>query len=178
MKEIWKDIPNYEGCYQASSFGRVRTCEGKITNTIRHGERHWKSRIMKGRGKQIGGFRVSLWKDGIYKDWRVARLITMTFYGIPKVDLTVNHKDGNRFNNRVENLEWMTLGDNIRHGFENGLYPQIKVILISELGEKLEFSSLAEGSRWLHKNVGYLSYCLKKGRKARTYNGYEFQIII
>ena len=45
-KEMWKDIPNYEGIYQASTFGRIRTCEGKTTYTKRHGIRHWKQRIL------------------------------------------------------------------------------------------------------------------------------------
>ena len=49
-EETWKDIKGYEGIYQASSFGRIRTVEGKTTYTERHGVRHWKSRILKGRG--------------------------------------------------------------------------------------------------------------------------------
>ena len=50
MEEIWKDIPNYEGIYQASNLGRIKTAPNKITYTKRHGVRHWKSRILKGRG--------------------------------------------------------------------------------------------------------------------------------
>ena len=64
MEEIWKAIPNYEGIYEASSFGRIRTCEGKTTFTKRHGIRHWKQRILKPKGETYAtGYRVSLWKN-------------------------------------------------------------------------------------------------------------------
>ena len=90
--ELWKDIPGYEGIYEASTNGRIRTKKSKTTYTEKHGVRTWKSRILKGRGnnKQTGA-RVSLWKDGKYKDHLVARLIAYTFLGIPDKKLTVNH---------------------------------------------------------------------------------------
>ena len=63
MEEIWKDIPGYEGLYEASSFGRIRSHKNKTTYTKRHGIRKWNSRIMKGRGNNITtGSRVGLWK--------------------------------------------------------------------------------------------------------------------
>ena len=102
MQEIWKDIPDYEGIYQASTLGNIRTVEGKTTFSVRHGERHWKSRILKGRGDNYKtGRRVSLWKDKKCKDWLVARLVAITFLGKPETNLTVNHKDGNRLNNKI-----------------------------------------------------------------------------
>ena len=129
--EIWKDIPNYEGIYQASTFGNIRTVDNKVTYSAKHGERHWKSRILKGRGNNvITGKRVNLWKDKKGKDWLVARLIAMTFLGEPKERMTVKHIDGNRMNNKIENLEWLSLADNIRHGFNTGLYKTQKPIKI------------------------------------------------
>lgn len=157
-KEMWKDIPNYEGIYQASTFGRIRTCEGKTTYTKRHGIRHWKQRILKTKGETYKtGYRVTLWKNGKSKDWLVHRLIATTFLG--ESDLTVNHIDGNRFNNHIANLEWCSKAENIRKGFETGLYSTAKKILIINkiTNEKCIYRSLAMGSKFIKKNHSYLS---------------------
>lgn len=163
QKEMWKDIPNYEGIYQASTFGRIRTCEGKTTYTKRHGIRHWKQRILKPKGETYKtGYRVTLWKNGKSKDWLVHRLIATTFFG--ESGLTVNHIDGNRFNNHIDNLEWCTLGDNIRKGFEMDLYPTNKKVVITnkKTNEKTFFRSLQLASIFIKRNHGYLSYQIKK----------------
>lgn len=178
--EVWKDIPQYEGLYQASSEGRIRTVEGKTTYTARHGERHWKSRIMKGRGDNYTtGKRVGLWKDGTMKEYLVARLIAITFLGDPPDGYTVNHIDGNRLNNAVSNLEWLSLADNIRHGFATGLYAksQKRVCLISG-NEKLAFPSMREASRFLGRNEHYISDCHTKGRNALSTNGTYYKISV
>ena len=73
------------------------------------------------------GYRVDLWKNGKPKCFLVARLVATTFLeDLIDTDMTVNHKNGNRLDNRVENLEWLSRADNIRYGFENGQYPQAK----------------------------------------------------
>ena len=69
MIEEWKDIPEYEGLYQASTLGRIRTHPNKTTANARCAVRKWNTRIMKGRGKQNSGYRVGLWKDGKCKDF-------------------------------------------------------------------------------------------------------------
>lgn len=163
MKEIWKDIPEYEGIYQASTFGRIRTVEGKITHSIRHGIRHWKSRILKGRGNQPEGARVSLWKDKQQKDFLVARLVARTFLGEPPEGFTVNHIDGNRFNNRADNLEWLSRADNIRHGFQTGLYSTQKPIsVIDENGQLYDFRSRGQLDKFLCRSHGYTYGRIKK----------------
>lgn len=169
MDEIWKDIPNYEGIYEASTCGRIRTKTGKTTLTQRHGVRCWKSRVLKPKGMEPHtGYRVSLWKNGKPQDWLVARLVAMTFLGIPKTGLTVNHKDLNRLNNNIENLEWLSLGDNIRHGFENGAYPQVKIKLIDPKGIEIFFRSLSQASKFLDRNDGYVSGQIKCNREIRN----------
>ena len=73
--------------------------------------------------KQGIGYRVDLWKDGKPKTFLVARLVATTFLeDLIDTDMTVNHKDGNRLNNNIENLEWLSRADNIRYGFQNGQY--------------------------------------------------------
>lgn len=174
--EVWKDIPNYEGIYQASTSGEIRTVDGKITSSKRCEIRHWKSRVLKGRGNnKTTGRRVSLWKNGKCKDWLVARLVAITFLGNPPENYTVNHKDGNRFNNRVENLEWLSLGDNIRHGFETGLYPQ-KSVCVFDGKNTRKFRSYAELDRFLNRCNGYTSMVLKREGTLKDANGNTYSI--
>ena len=175
-KEIWKDIPNYEGIYQASNLGRIRTAPNKITHTKYHGTRAWAVRVLKGRGDNYKtGSRVSLWKEGRCKDWLVARLVAMTFLGLPKESDTVNHKNGNRLDNRIENLEWLSLADNIRHAFNTGLMPYKKVKLYNKDCE-LIFRSLSKASEYLGHNSHYLSLCLKRKSKIVDKNKVEYSI--
>ena len=174
--EIWKDIPEYEGLYQASSFGRIRTSEGKTTYTKRHGVRHWKSRIMSGRGNCPIGKRVGLWKNGIVKDWLVARLVAITFLGYPTNDAnTVNHKNGDRFDNRLENLEWLSIGDNIRHAFDTGLMPYKKVKLYNQDCEMF-FRSQTVASKYIGRNHGYINVCLIRQKPIKDAKGNVYQI--
>lgn len=124
--EQWKDIPGYEGLYQASTQGRIRTCEGKITSSARFEKRVWKQRILKQKlcknRKGRTDARVSLWKDRKEKTWLVSRLVALTWCDGYADGLTVNHKNGNPLDNSAQNLEWMTRAANIQHGFKNGLY--------------------------------------------------------
>lgn len=178
--EIWKDIPDYEGIYQASNLGRIRTAPNKTTFTIKHGIRNWKTRILKGRGNHYRtGSRVSLWKEGKPKDWLVARLIAITFLGKPNGNAnTVNHINGNRLDNRIENLEWLSIGDNIRHAFDTGLMPYKKIILYNKNYE-LIFNSMAKASTFIGRNPSYVSLCIKKNRKIMGKNKdiYQYKIL-
>lgn len=174
--EEWRDIPGYEGIYQASTEGRIRSVPGKITSSRRFKVRVWKTRILK--PKLHRDFRVSLWKDGEVKTCLVSRLVAMTWVSGYKQGLTVNHIDGNPQNNKRENLEWLTLADNIRVGYECGLYQstQRKVTLFSN-GESITFSSMSAASRALGKNNRYVSCAFKRGSKVRDNCGVEYSII-
>jgi hypothetical protein len=121
---------------------------------------------------------VNLWNDGIHKDFLVARLVAVTFLGVTPDGYTVNHIDGNRLNNAVSNLEWLSNGDNIRHVFQTGLYAKIQnpVILCNANGVH-SFPSKAEASRFLGRTNGYVSNCVKKGRRIQGSNGEIFDIV-
>lgn len=165
MQEIWKDIPNFKG-YQVSNKGRVRTYN-KITYTEKHGERTWENRILKYKGKTYKtGYRVDLWKNGKPYTKLVARLVAFTFYekDIEDRSLTVNHIDGNRFNNEIDNLEIISLADNIRHAFNTGLMPCKKIKVIFKNGGYVLFCrSMTEASKLMNKSHGYISDKIKKG---------------
>ncbi len=174
--EIWKPIPGYEGIYDASNYGKIRTAKGKTTYTLKHGSRLWESRILKTRGNGKAGYRVSLWKNGKPKDFLTARAVAMAFLGVPKINMTVNHIDGNRFNNCVENLEWLSLADNIRHAFETNLMPTQKAVMLKTENEATKHISMARASRYIGRNPNYISLCIKKNKNAMSNNGIYYQI--
>lgn len=176
--ETWKDIEGYPG-YQVSDLGRVRT-HNKVTSNKRYDKRLWKDRILKNKvSKKDNCSRVSLWKNGVEKDHLVHRLEAVAFLGEPSdKDMTVNHKDGNRQNNSVDNLEWLSRADNIRHGFATGLYKRTHkpCALIDSCGCVTEFPSLAAAGRYINRDSQYLSTRTKRGYKTvigadgRVYN--------
>lgn len=178
MEEIWRDIPNYEG-YQVSNLGRIRT-HNKVSYTEKHGERHWKNRILHFKGQNYKtGYRVDLWKDGKPKTLLVARLVAFTFYNedINNHKLTVDHLNGNRLDNRLENLELVTIKENVKRAFENGLVHTQKHIKIIDKNKKKEyqFISMAKASKFIKKNVGYISNKTKKNIYEN--NNYKWELI-
>ena len=179
--EEWRDIPGYEGIYQASNMGRIRTAEGKTTFSRRHGVRTWKQRVMKQKcycnSKGRRDYRVELWKNGTHKTWLVSRLIALTWcYGYSE-GLTVNHIDGNHLNNRADNLEWLSLGDNVRHGFYTGLFhSQIRCALIDENGNRTEYRSQSQASRSIGRSNQYIANKLLRGKPIRAVDGQIYKI--
>ena len=110
MDEVWKDIPEYEGLYQVSNLGNVRSL-----NYRRSGE----LKLLKQNTTKKGYKRVVLCKNGKEKNCRVHRLVAMTFIPNPNDYKEVNHKDENPSNNNVNNLEWCTNEYNINYGTRN-----------------------------------------------------------
>ena len=168
--EIWKSIPGYEGIYEASSTGRIRTSIGKTTKSARFSKRVWKQRILKqkyskNRHGRVEG-RVELWKDGNHRTFLVSRLVAMAFCDGYSEGMTVNHIDGDPLNNRIENLEWVTRGDNIRKAFDAGMYGSCcPVKLTDSCGRSFQLKSLSECDRFLGRGCGYSSNTINRGRK-------------
>ena len=107
MNEIWKNIAGYEGLYEVSSFGRVRS--------LRFG----KTKILKPGKNKKGYLRVSLCKNGKQKTFFVHRLVAQAFLENPQNLPQINHKDENKQNNRLENLEWCSCDYNNNYGTRN-----------------------------------------------------------
>lgn len=134
-KERWKDIKGYEGYYQISDMGRVKSIE-RIIESGQHylTERKNKEIILKQSLSKCGYPQICLQKNGIKKTLTTHRLILNTFIG--DSDLECNHKDGNKQNNKLENLEWVTQSENEKHAYRTGLK--------SKRGEKNCFAKLTQ----------------------------------
>lgn len=181
MNEEWKDIPGYEGLYQASTFGRIRTCAGKVTSNTRFSHRVWKQRIMKQKctknGKGRYDYRIELWKDKGHRTWLVSRLVAITWCNGYKEGMTINHIDGNPKNNNADNLEWVSLADNIKLGFEDGLYKhQKKCVLIDENGNRKSFRSQTEASRSIGRSSCYIANKIYRHKPIISNTGQVYQI--
>lgn len=104
QKEIWKDIPEYENLYQASTLGRIRSVKNNYLIMNDYDNKH--------------GYRsITLYKNKNKKVEKVHRLIAKTFMPNPFNKPCTNHKNGIRYDNRVENLEWVDYSENAKHGF-------------------------------------------------------------
>lgn len=119
MQEIWKDIPNYEGLYQVSNLGRVKVLDRYVNSGIKNNNKvKRKSRILKQHNKQ-GYFEVTLIANNKRKYYKVHRLVAQAFIPNPNNYQQVNHKDENKLNNCVDNLEWCDAKYNCNYGLRN-----------------------------------------------------------
>ena len=125
MKEIWKDIKDYEGLYQVSNYGRVKSMERTVKGP--KGNKKIKSRIMQEYKNKFGYSIISLSKSGKTKNFQIHRLVAQAFIPNPLELPQVNHIDGNKDNNSVNNLEWITNRDNVIHAYKNNLRETIKI---------------------------------------------------
>ena len=103
--EIWKDVLDYEGLYLVSSFGKVKSIKSK------------KEKILKGRDDSNGYLKVALYKTKICVQKKIHRLVALAFIDNPYNKKTVNHINGIKTDNRVENLEWCTHSENEKHSY-------------------------------------------------------------
>lgn len=122
--EEWKDIPGFEGYYQASSYGSIRSCDRMIIDI--NGNSRWRaSKILRPSFNKCGYLRVVLCKNNVHHYYTVHYLIAITFIQQIICDnLVINHKDGNKINNASNNLEVVTQLANRSHAIEMGLWNQ------------------------------------------------------
>ena len=112
--EVWKDIPGYEGKYQASTLGRIRS----LDRIIRNGwgtHSQIKGKVLRPERSNWGYLRVAISQDGRTVRKSVHRLVALAFHKNPDALPEVNHINGNKADNRLENLEWTTTSGNQLH---------------------------------------------------------------
>lgn len=165
-EEVWKDVKGYEGLYQVSTLGRIKTCSGRF-----------KGRIRKLKVDRHGYECVALVKHGVRKDHLVHRLVAQAFIPNPENKPQVNHIDENPLNNCLYNLEWVTAAENANHGtrgYRIGLKQSrpVKVIDIAT-GEYNNYKSMKEASEKLGLNMGSMYKVLSN--KMRQTGGYVIE---
>ena len=110
--ERWEYVNGYVGRYSVSNFGRIKTLKYKGRNV---------EKILKEDISNTGYKRVRLYSSFSSKNYSVHRLVANAFLCNPLENKQVNHKDGNKTNNTIENLEWCTASENIKHAIDTGL---------------------------------------------------------
>ena len=144
--EVWKDVVGYEGLYQVSDRGNVRSVIRKDSIGRKCG-----GRILKLIPNANGYIRVGLCKNGIRKKKHIHRLVAEAFIPNPNSFPQVNHKDEVKDNNNVENLEWCTGKYNINYGtsIERSVKARSKKVRAVNIktGEVIRFKSTAEAER-------------------------------
>lgn len=157
MEEVWKDIEGYEGLYQVSNLGRVKSFGKLITGTGRGFPRYKRPSLLKPCLTGAGYYFVNLTNEfGIHKMHVIHRLVGKAFIPNPQNKGDINHKDGNKLNNIVSNLEWNTRQENIQHAFRTGLnyahhnkVNKKKVLVTDADGRNYNFSSIADAALFL-----------------------------
>ena len=188
MNEIWKDINGYEGIYQVSNKGRVRSLNKACMDSI--GRLNTKrGKIMAQRINGCGYHQVNLVRNGKRKTFLVHRIMAEAFIPNPGNLPCINHKDENRNNNDLSNLEWCTYQHNNNYGnapekrlkktrgkvFKDGVSRPAKVIIQYNLdGEIINVfkGGAKEAERILGFNSGAINKCCKRKESHITYKGF------
>jgi hypothetical protein len=127
MEEMWQDLEGYKGYYKISNYGRIKSIDRDVHSRYKNIEYKLKKygKILKphlnSKNTRNAYYRVCLSKESIIKWECVHRLIAKTFIPNPDNKPQVNHKDGNKLNNDIENLEWVTSSENSEHACKIGL---------------------------------------------------------
>ena len=159
MKEYWKDIEGYEGLYQISNLGRVKS--------------FYSGKVLKAYKTRNGYLSIRLSKNGISHGFSIHRLVANAFIPNPENKPEVNHIDEDKTNNKVSNLEWNTRLENMRHGS----IIQRKQKPVFAVNKSMEFdyyfNSLKEAAETLNLHASGITQVLK-GRYKQS-GGFYFE---
>lgn len=165
-EEIWKDIKGYEGLYQASNFGRIKRLEALLPD--KNGNKHYSpEKILKPWKHKSGYQLIGLNKYGCRKAKLIHRIIAEAFIENPHDKPQINHKDGDKTNNCVSNLEWVTNSENQRHKIytlgkktplENYHRKRVRCVETGEIFSSLSDAAKAAGVKYPNIAAVCLNY--------------------
>lgn len=157
MKEMWIDIAGYNGLYQVSNFGRVRSIDRSVKTL--HGTRKASERILKPCVNKKGYLVVTLSKESQVYPARINRLVAEAFIPNPQKHPVVNHKDRNRSNNNADNLEWCTVEYNNRYSCAKA------VVQYDVYGKRIaEWDAASDAGKILGINTSNIIQCCRGKR--------------
>ena len=167
MEEIWKPVVGYEGLYEVSNQGRVRSLDRSVHNSGIYSEkkefikkgRILKLRTSKSKGLKTGYFRVCLTKNNEYKNLCVHKLVAKAFISNPENKPCVDHIDTNIENNNVDNLRWVTHKENNNN--VNTLKKKKRKVLCVDLN--IEYDSISEAMKKSHTSSSTIYLSADKG---------------
>lgn len=173
MNEIWRDIKGYEGLYQVSNLGNVKSLKRVVPHKV-NGSRTIPEKILKLSSDGSGYLYVSLSKDGKKKNPKVHRLVAESFIPNPNNLPQVNHIDEDKSNNRVDNLEWITSLDNLNHSnvIEKGNSSRRKKVIQKSFDGRVIaiYTSMTEAVKEIGvSNHSLISMCCS-GKRKSAYN--------
>lgn len=177
--ETWVPIPGRGGYYEASDMGRVRSLDRILEVRSRWGGMRpmpHKGRVMKTWPDANGYATIYTSFDGAQVAVNVHRLICEAFHG-PSGGLHVNHKDGDKSNNRAANLEWVTRSGNMQHAYDTGLHKARKVVVgvPKDGGDPVRFLSVAHAARAVTAQGGRGNITSSMKTPGRTAYGYHWR---
>ena len=180
MNEIWKDIEGYDGAYQVSNMGRVKSVARLTTRLNQFGVHEYRipEKVLRQRMGTSGYLCVNLHHDGKQVTEMIHRLVALHFCKGYADGMTVNHIDEVKTNNRADNLEWVTQKENNNHG--TGIARRKKhpkeVVQMSLTGEVIRtFPSLKEAAKAVNRDPTRIGHCCH-GRK-KTAAGFKWKFI-
>lgn len=177
--EIWKQISGYEGIYEVSNLGRIKSCD-KIVDDDYCGKRRFRSRVRRQSKNNSGYYQVGLSKNNKVKKFLVHRLVCEAFCENPDNKPEVNHINEIKADNRACNLEWCTRRENLNFGTRNeragkasGMTRGKPIQQFTQNGEFVaEYWSAREASRQTGISQGNISNCANGSRRNSHAGGY------
>lgn len=185
IQEQWKDITGYEGYYQVSDLGNVRSIDRYVLH--KNGTlMPIKGRLLRGAIAKNGYIQIILCVECVKKNLMVHRVVGKHFLRPQDSKSQINHINGIKTDNRAENLEWCTPSENIKHAYRNGMVGLVKpkgldnknskpIKGVDSNGNTILFDSITQAANMLPNDASNIVKCLKGKQKSAS--GYKWEYI-
>jgi hypothetical protein len=175
LNEVWKDIPDYEDIYQVSNKGRIKSLARIVGNCKR------KDKIIIPKDNGTGYYKVNLYKNGKHKNYYVHKLVASVFINNESNKPCINHKDYNRKNNNVENLEWVTYKENNNYSCcseHAALKNSLRVLVVDLDNNPIKmFASIHQCGRYFNVDASHISGIIHNNyifcKQYKLYSAYD-----